>query len=37
MQAYMDKRGMVEILVQGDIHPTPKERKPDGVLLLSHH
>ena len=33
----MDKRGMAKRLVQGGIHSTPEERKPEGVLQLSHN
>ena len=37
MQADMDKRGMTKRLVQGGIHSTPKERKTEGVIQLSHN
>ena len=33
----MIKRGMAKILVQGGIHSTPEERKPEGVLQLSNN
>ena len=33
----MDKRGMAKQLVQGSIHSNPEERKPEGVLKLSHN
>ena len=37
MQANMDKRGMTKRLVQGGIHSTPEERKPEGMLQLSNN
>ena len=37
MQANMDKRGIAKILVQGSIDSNPEERKPEGVLQLSHN
>ena len=37
MQANMDTRGMAKRLVQGSIHSNPEERKPEGVLQLSHN
>ena len=37
MQANMDKRGMAKRLVQGSIYSNPEERKPEGVLQLSHN
>ena len=37
MQANMDKRGMANRLVQGSVHSSPEERKPEGVLQLSHN
>ena len=37
MQANMDKRGMAKLLEQGGIHSNPEERKPEGVLQLSHN
>ena len=37
MQANMDKRGMAKRLVQGSMHSKPEERKPEGVLQLSHN
>ena len=37
MQANMDKRGMANRLVQGSVHSNPEERKPEGVLQLSHN
>ena len=37
MQANMVKRGMAKRLVQGGIHSTPEERKPEGVLQLSNN
>ncbi len=33
----MVKRGIAKILVQGGIHSTPEERKPEGVLQLSNN
>ena len=39
MQADMVKRGMAKRLtpVQGGIHSTPEERKPEGLLQLSNN
>ena len=37
MQVNMDKGGMTNTLLQGGIHSTPEERKPEGVLQLSHN
>ena len=37
MQANMDNRGMAKRLGQGSIHSNPEERKPEGVLQLSHN
>ena len=37
MQANMDTRGMAKRLVQGSIYSNPEERKPEGVLQLSHN
>ena len=37
MQANMEKRGMAKRLVHGSIHSNPEERKPEGVLQLSHN
>ena len=37
MQANIDKRGMANRLMQGSIHSNNEERKPEGVLQLSHN
>ena len=37
MQANMDKRRKAKRLVQGSIQSNPEERKPEGVLQLSHN